>query len=327
MDLPERDSELFRWAAAAVRSRANDADIVRAESIVSRTGRLYRLHVDSRDGARRYFLKTADANDSAATPTLHYLPAIARAFRGTSPAGFADVVAADESRGWLLMGEVAGISLGVYRRQTLAAFDFHRATRVWRTIGLWLRALHGSMAARVDTLHAEELVSYIGQRFRLWPEQDPAQADLARRAIAAAKLAGAALGTTALVPCHGDVTAGNIIVAGERVTLIDFGDLRFDLPALDLSQAVMETREYGRIDSIVPLPFIGRTSERELRDGYGTAWPAGAAWWLPHLRNLAVYLVTLAPNRRRASEHFRYGRTRQELLRTIRDIERRVHSD
>jgi len=294
---------------------------------VSRTGRLYRLHVVTRDGARRYFLKTADADDPAATPTLHYLPAIAQAFRGTSPAGFPDVVAADESHGWLLMGEVAGVSLGAYRRQTLAGFDFHRATCVWRTIGLWLRALHGSMAARVDTLHAEELVSYIGQRLRLWPTQDPAQAELARRAIEATKVAGAALGTASLVPCHGDVSPGNIIVAGERVTLVDFGDLRFDLQALDLSQAVMETREYGRIGSIVPLPFIGRTSERELREGYGAAWPAGAAWWLPHLRNLAVYLVTLAPNRRRPSEHFRYARTRQELIRTIRDIERSVPSD
>jgi hypothetical protein len=106
--------------------------------------------------------------------------------------------------------------------------------------------------------------------------------------------------------------------------LIDFGDFRFDLPALDLSQAVMEIREYAQVGSIVPLPWIAGESERRFRKGYGSEWPSGCAWWLPHLRNLSVYLVTLAPMRSHPGSFSRYLRTRRELARTLDEIERKL---
>jgi aminoglycoside phosphotransferase len=324
LSLSESEPELFRWASEAVRARGKGVDLMRGESMASRTGRLYRLHVTS-DGRRQiYFVKTADPADLEATLALQHLPEVARAFQRTPTTGFADVVAADAGRGWLLTAAVEGVSLHAYRGQALAALDLRQATRVWGTIGRWLHDLHSCLAPRVHTSHAEELVSDITHRLSLWARQDPAHAELASRAIEATSLAGGALGTAHLVVCHGDVTSGNIVIGGERVTLIDFGDLRFDLPALDLSQALMESWEYGRVSSIVPLPFIGRRSERRLREGYGKDWPEGPAWWLPHMLNLAVYLVTLSPNRR-ASERFRYRRTRRELMRTVQDIERGVH--
>jgi hypothetical protein len=84
----------------------------------------------------------------------------------------------------------------------------------------------------------------------------------------------------------------------------------------------MEIREYGQVGSLVTLPWIARASERRFRKGYGSGWPTGPAWWLPHLRNLSVYLVTLAPSRFQAGSFSRYYRTRRELVRTLDGIER-----
>ncbi len=69
------------------------------------------------------------------------------------------------------------------------------------------------------------------------------------------------------------------------------------------------------------IPGYRARAESAFRAGYGEGFPAKAALWLPHLRNLAVAAVTLAP-RRHARPHWwtnrRYRRLVSEIRRTLR---------
>src|SRR5207244_2605819 len=175
-----------------------------------------------------------------------------------------------------------------------------------------------------STSRARELADYAIERFESWASDDARRRDVARAAMDSARALVAQLGgrpvTTTL--CHGDVSAGNILVGPEGVGLIDFDDLRFDMPAMDLSQALLEIEEFSRAGSAVRLAGLERESTAAFREGYGRSFPEGPHFWLPHLRNLSVFVLTLARRRGglgpgQVTTEFRYRWTIAELQRTI----------
>ncbi len=101
--------------------------------------------------------------------------------------------------------------------------------------------------------------------------------------------------------------------------------MRFDMPGLDISQALLELREFGHVFSVIPLPLFRRSAERALMAGYGRPVAGGPEFWLPHLRNLSVCLLTLARKCHNASldglsDKVRYHRTVEELRRCVRAV-------
>ena len=135
-------------------------------------------------------------------------------------------------------------------------------------------------------------------RFRQWMERDPDRASLAGRAIdAAASLPAMFPGPVAVALCHGDITAANVRVDGAAAGLIDFDDVRVDMPGLDLSQAELEIEELSRGWLTLRPGAAAQRARAALRAGYGAGYVEGPAFWLPHLRNLAVFLTTIAGHR------------------------------
>ena len=129
----------------------------------------------------------------------------------------------------------------------------------------------------MSAARADELREYTEDRFLRWAQVDPRQQTLAHTAIEVLKAITARCGCAplTLVPCHGDVSAYNILVS-ETVGLIDFDDARFDLPALDLSQAVLELRNVSRLFWTIPLKSVIQSAEGALLAGYGGHPPDGA---------------------------------------------------
>jgi phosphotransferase family enzyme len=309
-----RQCALLSWADTALTATFSGARITAKHLLPSRTGLLWRLRVRTAAGERCFYLKGFEQR-SWEVPNLETVAASFDHARGIS---FVEVVATAPALDAVLLGEADGMSLIDFRRRAVLRFDFSGLSAVWERAGRWLRTLHWeTLKPRLDTTAGERGASYITTRLNQWAQLDPAKSALAQRAVEAVGRIAGELESALLTPCHGDVSAGNILV-GDNLTFVDFDDCRFDLPALDLSQAIMEIAEYSRIASILRLPWIGPRCERSLRAGYGLdRWPSGPAWLLPHLRNLSVYLVTLAPKRSAPSEAARYRRTWRELERTL----------
>lgn len=312
------EADVIRWAEAALAARTPSGSIQRYERASSRVSALYRLFVQTPTGQGRLYLKVFDPQ---LTPTaaISDLRTVSEAFGISGDLAFVKVIAADPRAGVVLFDEAEGIPLPSFRNRSLSRLRISGMIEVWHRAGQWLRRLHWeTQFSRVDPDVGSRTASYIHERLRRWANLDPHNAALAQRVGTITDRIALDVGAASmLVPCHGDISPGNIMV-GSAVTFIDFDDFRFDLPALDLSQAIMEIREYGRLASMLPLPPIGMLAERRFREGYGTdRWPTGAAWLLPHISNLAVYLVTMAPKRTSFGWRSRYRRTRRELIRTV----------
>ena len=158
-------------------------------------------------------------------------------------------------------------------------------------------------------------------------ERDPSQSRAAEEGLAAMRILVDRLGGEAdIALCHGDISSANIRVYGQSIGLIDFDDLRMDMPALDLSQAELEIEELSRGWTVIRPAALAAKARDALRTGYGAGYPQGPAFWLPHLRNLAVFLTTLAGHRQagvraRLVPARRYQRTIAELKRTVELIQ------
>ena len=124
--------------------------------------------------------------------------------------------------------------------------------------------------------------------------------------------------------CHGDIAVGNIFVDGRSAGLIDFDDLRIDLPAIDVSQALIAAAGFARVGPL-PVPGLESRLKRAFFEGYGTAGTINAEFLLAHLRNLAVGLQTLAcaagPVTWSRRSHLL--QLRGELRRTLTAVDRR----
>jgi Ser/Thr protein kinase RdoA (MazF antagonist) len=308
------------------------ADVLEVRQVPSRLATVHQLVVKVGAARHCYYLKRHTAS-SLATGFAEYaahMSAIARTL--TNRAGLLpyDVIAVDSREGVVRVGETPGQTLYALHHEWIRTRQGrHAAIAAWRGVGRWLAVLHAGerVPVRSET-RAAELVEYANERLVRWGQADPRQRPLADRAAHALRLAAARLphGPVTITLCHGDVSAGNILVDGTAVGLIDLDDVRLDMPAVDLSQALWEIREYCRAATIVAMPRFERMAAAAFREGYGSSFPTGPDFWLPHIGNMAVILLTVAARRTglglgRVSEELRYTRALDELRRTIATIE------
>lgn len=319
---------LVSWCEAALRDAAGGADPrLAAVRIPSRTGAVYRLSTVSATGERRnWYLKHFAAEDhDVLARRFADLARIAAALHEHPALTPYVIVAADAERRLLLTQEMPGQTMVTLHRgiKPLVGGGADRIAEAWRGVGTWLAALHHSAAATPSATRASEIAVFTADRLRAWADADRArteQADAALDALARVAGHGEARGL-ALTPCHGDVSGNNIFV-GNTVGLIDFDDVRTDAPALDVSQAVLELQNLCHAWSAVPLTQLRERAGAAFADGYGRDRPDGPAFWLLHLRNLAVFLLTLARRCHgfsvsRLTDELHYGRLLAELTRTV----------
>jgi len=317
--------EAFEWEANAIARWSGSEPIITGVVLLpSRTAELHRITAVIRGAEHRFYAKRYPPNDTdgealakRAADLRHIANTIERA-SGLQPFRVVDY---EPERRMLLTAETPGQPLGRIQR---ALCWNPRARQVaieaWRGVGAWLGSLHWhSLDPVISTTRSSELVSYTVKRLRFWCEEDRRRLDLAKRAEEAVHLAGAALEghPVTLVPCHGDVTTFNILI-GHGVGLIDLDDFRFDMPALDISQALLELDQFSTCASAIRLTGVRTRSWQLFREAYAHAFPSGAEFWLPHLRNLAVLVLTLARRRRgglvsKISTGLHYARILAEL--------------
>jgi Ser/Thr protein kinase RdoA (MazF antagonist) len=322
----------LEWSELRLRERfGGGTSITAVEPIASRLAEVYRLEVSTGSDKRHCYLKDCGLVDLEMPPSDYEacLSVVARAFEAKADVLPSPVLAFDAGRRLLLTTEVPGRPLSRLHRTIMLSSGRRKvAIAAWRGVGRWLATLHWTtgLTAVSDTRSAE-LVAFTTDRFRRWSLADPRCSGLAEQAIEATGLAAAQLRARSITTtlCHGDVSAGNIMLHGSSVGLIDLDDLRFDLPGVDVSLGLLEIAEFSHVASVVFLRHFAADAETAFRDGYGRAFPEGPEFWLPHMRNLAVFLLTLAKRRTgpaatRLMDELRYRRTQRELARTVSTI-------
>jgi tRNA A-37 threonylcarbamoyl transferase component Bud32 len=295
-------ADLRSWCELAIRRERGDASQVRRVSLVpSRTGVVYRVD-STNDGPaiRHYFLKQFDEEIGSARlqDRLRQLAEVSAALQQEPGITPYVVVASDVERRLLLARQVEGQPiLSLHRTLSRrAGFGAEGVVEAWRGVGIWLATLHRkTLSPLASQVRAVEVEEYTKERLLAWAAADPRRAKPINAALEALHLVASRCAdqTLTLTPCHGDISGYNILVSG-TVGLIDFDDIRFDLPALDLSQAAMELRNLSRTCRVVPLRHVAARAEAALRAGYGEPLPDGAPFWIQHFRNLSVFGLTLA---------------------------------
>jgi hypothetical protein len=321
------------WCLEHIRLHCSpDSEIVDVRGVPSRTAEVYRLVATAGHDRRTFYLKCYPASDSEAVlrARFEYLALVAGAFDRSGVISPTRVIGSDAQRGFLLTADTVGESLLAIHRSMSHRIGFGdqgRAVSAWRGVGTWLGTLHWrTVPPRQSATRAREVLDYTNERFRDWATLDRRRRQMAARAHeTVAFLAGqAARQPVTITPCHGDVSTGNIIVAS-GVGLVDFDNMQPDMPAIDVSQALMELREFAFVGSVVPMRAFLKAAQAAFVTGYGHPLPEGPEFWLPHLRNLSVYVLTLASrchglSMYRLTEEVRYRRTIRELSRTIRVV-------
>jgi len=326
-------SELRSWCEVQVRRELGEAWRLGSGTLVpSRTGTVYRVSATGgAPAARHYFLKqfAEDEGPARLQERLQHLSLISNALQREPAITPYVVVACDVERRLLLAHQVEGQPILALHRRLAGRAGLGAADTVnaWRGVGTWLATLHRkTLPTSESQVRAAEIEEYTRERFIAWAAADPRQGTLTTSALGALQLVTSrcAEQTLTLTPCHGDVSGFNVLVS-RTVGLIDFDDIRFDLPALDLSQAVMELRNLSRAFRLVALRGVARRAETALKEGYGEGLPDGAQFWIQHYRNLAVFGLTLARRRSgvslsRLTDELHYRRVVSELGRTTRAV-------
>jgi Ser/Thr protein kinase RdoA (MazF antagonist) len=255
---------------------------------------------------------------------------ISTAFQNTNGALSYHVIATDVQRGLVLSASMPGRPLGNSRRIWAGGKrERTKAVDAWEGVGRWLAVLHWNSQPPVPSYsQAGELVEYITARLSSWRLEDPRYGELVREATDSVRqlLSGMGGRPVTMTLCHGDVSLGNIMIDDGRVGLIDLDDLRWDMPGMDISQGLLEIQEYSRIGSVVGVPGFAARATAAFQKGYGRGFPQGPEFWIPHLRNLSVMVLTLAGRRtgrgpRRVALELWYRRMIGELRRTLARIQ------
>jgi hypothetical protein len=236
------------------------------------------------------------------------------------------LIGLDTQRGLVLTSECTGTPLlTAYRRSILRwLVDPRVAIKIWGGVGAFLKSLHSAfIPPQISSTHVSQLCGYTIERLDIWGREDRRYESIARSAMEAVEVLARQLDgqMVPLVPCHGDVSAGNILI-GETIGMVDFDDLRLDLAAVDLSQAVIELQEFGHLGGVIFLKNLTKRLRTSFLQQYGVSQLAGPQFWLPHLRNLSVFLLTLARRNRSFFDRSisRYRRTIEELCRAVQSI-------
>ena len=330
-----QDNDAIAWARDTLLQQSGDdfrLDAVRR--VPSRLSDLHQLTTVSSAGAQRFYLKRyAPGELETRSDRLSHLAAIAAAVDCVPGLLTSRTVAIDVPRGLWLTTAVPGRPLATLHRSAI----FSKATRetardTWRGAGRWLSRLHRhALAPVVSRSRAAELVQETRGRLELWRRQDPPRAHVAESAQVGLAILDGHLADRpiSIVLCHGDVTAGNIMVHGQSVGLIDLDDIHLDMPAFDLSQAWLAIDEFGHSGLGEARFSPGRAAawKAAFEDGYGQVLPRGPEFWLPHVRNVVMYLLNLSRRRTgvglaRLATELRYRRLIHELQVTLTDVQR-----
>ncbi len=333
--IERQDEEAIAWARETLRQQSGDdlrLDDIRR--VTSRLTDLHQLRAVSRSGAQTFYLKRYAAGELETRPDrLSHLAAVAAAVDRVPGLLSSRTVAIDVPRGLLLTTAVPGRPLAALHRSAI----FSRATRetasdTWRGVGRWLNRLpRHALGPVMSRSKAPELLQETRTRLDVWRRQDPARTHVAEAAQAGLAVLEEQLAerSVQIVLCHGDVTVGNIIVHGQSVGLIDLDDVHPDMPAVDLSQAWLAMDEFGhsglggsRVSQARAAAWVAAFEE-----GYGQILPHGPEFWIPHTRNLVMYLLNLSRRRAglrlaRLATELRDRRLIHDLQATLTDVQR-----
>jgi Ser/Thr protein kinase RdoA (MazF antagonist) len=293
--------------------------------VPARQAELYRLDATIDGRAQAFYVKCYQPAGVSSWPRhAADLTAMRDALAGVGPSV---VVATSAEHRVLLTRRVSGARVSaVHRFAGVLPWRRSDVVSTWTHIGQWLAVLHQTGRPEPSPAECAAQVRDVAiTRFERWAAMDAVGASLAPSAIDATRHVHAALPLDITVGLsHGDVSSGNILLTPQGPCLIDYDDLRVDLPGLDCSQAELELLELTRLEVAGPGDTL-TAAKAGLIKGYGPGYPSGPALWLPHLRNLAVYLVTLAaggattsPWRRGATP--RYRRTIRALRGVLREV-------
>jgi Ser/Thr protein kinase RdoA (MazF antagonist) len=325
----------IEWCAARLHEHfGGKAVVTDTIDVPSRLARVHRLTVTIGAATHHYYLKRygPEGLGLATSPSEHAenVSFISTAFLGKVGVLPYQVIATDAQRGLVLTASMPGRPLGNSHRIWVSGkHERAKALDAWEGVGRWLAVLHwNSQPPRASDSKARELVDYIAERLSSWRLEDLRYSGLAQDATNSARellsrMAGRPVTTTL---CHGDVSLGNIMIDDRWVGLIDLDDLRWDMPGMDLSQGLLEIQEYSRIGSVVAAPGFAARATAAFKKGYGRSFPEGPEFWIPHLRNLSVMVLTLAGWRtgrgpRRVVLELWYRRMIGELRRTVAVIQ------
>jgi hypothetical protein len=324
----------IEWCAARLRDHfGRHAVVTDTIDVPSRLARVHRLTVAIGAATYSYYLKRYSPEGLGLATSLSEhaknISSISSAFRDKAGVLPYQVIATDAQLGLVLTASMPGRPLGSSHRIWVGGKgERAKALDAWEGVGRWLAVLHWNSRPPVASdSKARELVDYIAERLSRWRLEDSRHSGLAQDATSAARellsrMAGRPVMTTL---CHGDVSLGNIMIDDRQVGLIDLDDLRWDMPGMDLSQGLLEIQEYSRIGSVVAAPGFAARATAAFRKGYGRSFPDGQEFWIPHLRNLSVMVLTLAGRRtgrgpRRVALELWYRRKIGELRRTVAGI-------
>jgi hypothetical protein len=322
----------LEWALRRVEEWTHGTPtLVDAFQTPSRLAVVHRL-TTSIDGTRRvFYLKEYSAgsieDEQEFWPNLRRLQSASAAFGGDAQLAPLEIAAIDETRRLLLTAAVEGPTIADLHHGWIApALRMPGIVSGWRAAGRWLRTLITAIPSYESADRPSFLLGFTRQRLEWWVRTDPSASHLAADAGLALDVLQRHFAdrSVRLVACHGDVSAYNVVV-GTRVGLIDIDDFRFEMAGLDVSQAHIEIAEFSRVARLLRFPPLRRAAERAFHAGYGEPSPSGPELWLPHIRNLAVRVLTLArkerglsPSRLNATLSYRWAIG--ELRRTAREV-------
>jgi tRNA A-37 threonylcarbamoyl transferase component Bud32 len=287
------DNDPVAWALNVLNSGAADGDVRVAETSAGREARVWRL--EGGRPPRSYFLKQY-AGDLDSPRFLSHVEYAARIARALTQGGrhAPEVLASSNELRAIVLSSVPGRALMALRAERLRSpGSIASLAEPWRGVGDWLHRLHHTtLPPEPAGDRRDDWGGYIELRLQRISRERPEWSALCARATAVvADLVATLPRSTLLHPCHGDVSIGNIIVS-DTVALIDFDDARPDLPGLDVSQALLQIADFGRVAGLLPIPALARRCTEAFLSGYTGAQLNGAEFWVPHLRNVAVILLT-----------------------------------
>jgi len=219
-------------------------------------------------------LPTADGPTffKAVPPMFGHEPALTAALATAAPGRFAQPVATDPGRGWLLMRELRGPGLHELREvahweaalRSFAEVQIASAARVGELLALGVpeRRLE-DLALRADPLLADTAATLPGEPAGLTDEQRSELAVLAPRLRARC----AELAAYGIPPAleHGDFWAGQVVVGEREYGFLDWSDSSIAHPFFSLLLFLLELDDY--------FPKEPGLRER-LRDAYLEPWAA-----------------------------------------------------
>lgn len=228
----------------------------------------------------------------AVPPIFGHEPALTAALAAADPARFAPTIAIDPARGWLLMGELRGVSLETIREierweAALASFaevQIASSARVdeLRRLGVPMRPL-AELTTHIEPLLSDTAATLPGKPAGLSDEQRARLAALAPRLRAM----GVELASYGIPPAleHGDFWVGQTIVTASGYAFLDWSDSSVAHPFFSLLLFLEEIEDY--------FPKTPGVRER-LRDAYLAPWAAfGSRDRLIHAFELAQPLAAL----------------------------------